>query len=508
MSRKSAGPTSAPPPPPLLTNKERLAARRGDGRAKDDSTLDDPAWKRLILPASATASFGTNADRRERAFRDALAHWEEGHEDPRNRVRAAALARHVSYVPSGEFMAELGKSLEWLKARLRGKAFHLLLHVTSSAPVGKRGGFVSDPDHLLKLVPKSTAWLAHYVTAALTTSKLYGLVLWNGHDVLADVTHANVPWGGRNIVVVDDATYSGKQLSETVRDLARHIRRNAERGAPRATIWVIVPFRTWKAQKRLRFAAEEFSRDPAVQIVVQEEHRKMGGAAQAFEDSDVVTRRSGAALTVFEHKVPDGLSFPAALFAGKAISGGMLGDADGYGGNYGDNNKGAAAARRRPFVAQDDPKPYGMKVPGVVRHVRGGFMNDTPLAALPRVAFEKAHSAAPRSLASYAAEARIKSQTGDYDKYDEPLLLEVVNRREVFSEPLRAFVKGLLSAPRPPTPGSRDEARALEKFKWLLVRDKRAQTYVYDHHWTWGPMLQILGMPRELADRRVKSFAV
>lgn len=358
----------------IMTVKEKASVKGGKGRGKDDIVAMPDIGKRLLIPESATKRFHGTMAARETDFRKALQAWVLSHEGHENKQKAELLSKRISYIVHDTFMYKLKDSLKWLSSQIKGQTYHMLLHVKyDEHPIFRREN--QEEHHISLFRPKSSAWLGHYVEKALAKSVLYGFIVFDDtkSKVVTDITiHADVPWSGRNIVLVDDASYSGQQMASALESLheyiSREFSRNVRKWTP-VTVWVVVPFRTPDADLLLQNAVKKYSSSPEMRISVNPDYTEMESTNSIFKNLNIDApvhkgRRQGAALTVFSHKVPDGLSFPESLARGVKIRGGRLDNADAY--------------DAVPFLPADDPKPYSSsKVIGVAKHIRGGYLNDS-----------------------------------------------------------------------------------------------------------------------------------
>lgn len=161
---------------------------------------------------------------------------------------------------------------------------------------------------------------------------------------------------GRNIIYVDDGVYSGRQLREFVATLIgflwRAAKKNSKTGKPirgrgQTHVWIVIPYRTRTGQALLSDLQQgKFIDDPedyrfifglganstsddladimdfakrelAIHIVNLDKYEKIPDTREVLAKTGVEKvlkgGNMGSGLLVFEHKVPDSMSFPMAL---------------------------------------------------------------------------------------------------------------------------------------------------------------------------------------------------
>lgn len=354
----------------------------------DDAACDTPKRAlRFILPTFAEAKCQLISKRQQ--INAAIAGWVAAHASDGDKAAAQSLAQRICIVTIQEFESELQKSVTWLASRMAGQRYHAVVHVKPWTPALLTGSESKQSciprAEISAMRPKSSSWVGGKVAGALSRScHLRGCIVMNNAwmpQLVEDASHGSLSWSGRNLVLADDAMYSGQQMKRLIYSVAEAVTNNAQTAGrmsnwQRVKIWVIVPYRTQSAHRMLLDVASEYRDDAVLEILVCPQFVPMESARQVMAELNICDSATdtdwcpcmddepGPALTVFEHKIPDGASFPMLLSKGHLIRDGIL---DG----------GTAVV---PFLPRDDPKPYAPdRVMSVARHVRGGWLDDTVL---------------------------------------------------------------------------------------------------------------------------------
>ncbi len=388
----------------------------------NDPGRKDPAY---MIPSGFTASFMRTSASRAKRFFDGIKGWVDSHDKfikqaktekakqtaTRDKQMASKLA-HVlerSYVSLAAFLMSFRRHLYVLNKVLPGP-YYLVVHANEHEKTGI-------------MLPKSSAWLASIIEKELGTKHSRQGLLQVTKNKVQLVNSNNMverQWpvtSGRNIVYVDDGIYSGQQLMAfcfaLVGFLWEENKKKQKRGGMvtrsisgqqqgHTHVWVLVPYRTQLGQKTLAeldygsfpdvmleylesaddivkdvpdlykaikegatlvdladFAAEVLK----FHIVNMNAFEPIPDKMKVFNDIGIKTNgMRGAGLTVFEHKVPDGMSFPTVLKYGHLIHKGKLSFA-------------SMPFERKVFVPMDDNKPYGHERPGMFTHLAGSRNN-------------------------------------------------------------------------------------------------------------------------------------
>ncbi len=365
---------------------------------------------KYVLPMSFTDQFLQNSAARQNNFTKGLKAWVDTHKQDKTRSKEAK-EKDV------KIASNLAKVLEKAYVSLPDflKVFRRHLQELSKAMTGSYYMTVHSID---KKIPKSSAWLAPLVNEALQNR--HALQGYLESDIMNDsITITNIsnnrtsnstdnkwPVGaGRNIVYADDGIYSGRQLREFVATLIgflwRAARKKAIRGREKTHMWIVIPYRTSKSQALLSdlhqgrfidnledlelyisgFGANrtpikevlEFAeKELVIHVVNLDKYEKIPDTREVFEKTGVKrvmkSAGGGSGLLVFEHKVPDSLSFPRALAQGQQVRHGIMG---------------LPGVGQVPFVPQYNAgKPYTYKpyrgntndmasAPGMTRQLHG-----------------------------------------------------------------------------------------------------------------------------------------
>jgi hypothetical protein len=458
--------------------------------ASDISKKRETAFeKRFLIPESATDEFFTRTKTSKNAFQRGLRAWVDAHSKPRSRSVAEALAGEISYVSYQDFSKELGRSLAWLNGELKGQRYQLVVQVKPTKPLSDIDfRFSNQPKNQesqdkkripklmmlpdpMTLVPKSSAWLGHFAERHLTRAELSGLVIVDdennrviGRTSSDDVVYSRNKssktqddpgkYGTKiyNLVIVDDASYSGEQVRRLIKTLVWYLENDKANNKIKkpsqnvlTRIYVVVPYRTQRAQEMLLSMSATMgytnnittnNNNNKVEIHVCPEFRTMKETRQILRNAGVkapahVCDHMGA-MTVFEHKVPNGASFPATLAEGHTVDDrGVLGE----------------WTPRVPFLPAGDPRPYdSTRVVGVARHMRGGFLDDTLI--FPSGDRPKQHVVIKdeqiKRFTRYLRLARAHEFGATRLLKSENVLSTILISKDRFSLPVRKYVEGLI----------------------------------------------------------------
>lgn len=308
---------------------------------------------------------------------------------------ASELAGYLekSYVTLAEFMGTFRRHVHILNQTMKGPYF-MVVHATH-----ERGNAE------MPLLPKSSAWLAQSVTQIMGHKHaLQGMLRVVNNRIKVTNDADKWPVGSdRNVIYVDDGVYSGQQLMSFVISFAAFLWKNAKAhgtgGTGKTHMWIVIPYRTKRGQHVLdvlasgsfinnlqdklgEFMTDEYpelmdaiaqgakAKDIAniakrylrIHIVERQNYSSITDTSEVFDKLGIKYNGMGAGLTIFEHKVPDAVSFPNALAKGALIKGGKL--------TLPRDN-----SARVPFVSQTDEKPYSKNRPGMMRHIIGSTNN-------------------------------------------------------------------------------------------------------------------------------------
>lgn len=362
--------------------------------ALHSKALKTSAAHQYILPEILTSALAPRASENARKqFKARLAKWVNQHRArSRERSVASSLAEKIQFVTLPEFYAAFDRQLDWLNQRLK-MPYHLTVHVKKD----KKSDLV---------VPTSTGWLAQRVMHNLR-APMRGIALQVDRE---DLDFSGAAWP-EHVVYADDGTYSGDQvswfMSRLIGRLVVHVKERAQASSrfdglklPAVNVWFAVPYRTRQGnkvllnikQRMLGAIATHIQRMPdakgrrqaaaALEIVKQRLsvhvcpfYEKVTSALRVAEKLDLKLHAdTGAGLLIFEHKIPDDLSFPLDLARGCLIK---PADPDDSESNpaYELRCTDLDLMHRLPFVSQEDDKPYRIENPGIMRHIAGGSDN-------------------------------------------------------------------------------------------------------------------------------------
>ena len=254
------------------------------------------------------------------------------------RAEAAEAADAASAAP--EVIPEQRVALQDVLSRVRlvcHKRFKEALRVSIVQAVPKLPGFLPGRDAVVLVEPmKSNKWVAQlafqegfagrqYVRLGSSRAREFENAVLNDFD--PDFVRS---LEGKVVVLFDDASYSGNQMTGHIQVIARLVDRIKIRA-----LLVIVPFMTHIARRKITAAAEEAK---GLQVVIEGEampsltevphpHRELLQTMWGYADAgrDVVRDAAGGAAEIpvdgiglfcFTHKIPNQESFPVPLQRG------------------------------------------------------------------------------------------------------------------------------------------------------------------------------------------------
>jgi hypothetical protein len=258
-------------------------------------------------------------------FGKRLQEWVWVHEEP-FKERAQALSQRIRYIPITEFLTKFGASVKWVQRQLQAAGADKFY--VAGRPSMEPG-------------LHSRAW----------TSDI-------ARDVLKHYTYAgqyvksNKRVGARDrpvhVCIFDDAMYTGSQVVNTLKCIGDEIYKIMELGTkgegeptktysePIVHIYVVIPFATLHALEAVKRQVLESScykiqfanacRLGAVKLHVYDVPEcDVLPSAKALKELNIFAYAScwNCALTVFDHKVPDHLSFPGSLRCGEPVDDGV-----------------------------------------------------------------------------------------------------------------------------------------------------------------------------------------
>lgn len=369
----------------------------------------------FLLPPGFTEDYAKTSVQRLKTFTSGLQKWVKSHSEvapdstgmlsklkgktsreKKQIASDAATARKLattlqqSYVTLSEFMGTFRRHVTVLEKTMKGP-YYMVVHAAHDKDDRER-----------PLLPKSSAWLAHTVQEILSRKHaLQGIMQVTLNEIFMDKKDSKWPVGSdRNLIYVDDGIYSGQQLLYFVILLSAFMYKNAKAygkgGTGKTHLWIVIPYRTKRGNYILdmlesgvfvnEYMEDEIEESEHYKEDIKDLHgakisdvvdiarkylkihivEKNNGSAitntrEVFEKLGLTYNGLGAGLTIFEHKVPDAVSFPRALTTGALIKDGHVSM--------------TGSTMRVPFVSQNDEKPYGKKRPGMMRHIIGSTDN-------------------------------------------------------------------------------------------------------------------------------------
>lgn len=295
-------------------------------RNTEQALLNESARSKLLrsifMPSEQLmANFHSKLSSQQRAshFHQWLNEWVQRAQTDAARQVAQQLADQVQYIPFGEFMNSFNKGVRSLRRAMAAAQEWLvpqyllvLNHDFENTDWLKKKRKVSPDNHHY---PKSTDWLAPYAAHTLGSTGFQGTIIKDNQElkIRSLLPIQNVPV--LDIVLVDDAAYSGLQIMSTIHSLSA-ILKNSMFPGQTARVWVMVPYMTQQAILRIRDMSVRDSR--RIHVNVMSPIVIMDSSKAIFDKLHIKFRGLPypAALTVFEHKFPDKVSFPEHLTKG------------------------------------------------------------------------------------------------------------------------------------------------------------------------------------------------
>lgn len=394
--------------------------------ATDDVDKKPPKY---MVPPTFTESFMRTSGSRSKQFFNGIKGWVNSHDKlakdaktarkrkagVKDKRLASKLAGVIerSYVTLPEFLGSFQRHLQTLNRLLPGP-YYQVVHASEDSSTGL-------------MLPKSSAWLSSMVEKELDKKHARQGLLQVIKNKVRLLNHDDdkVQWpvtSGRNIVYIDDGIYSGQQLLAFCFALVGYLwkfRSKANNIVTRSMalnknqhghthVWVMIPYRTQQGQQVLTDLETGFFPDVMLEylevandivreipdvyaavkgganlveiadfaaevlkfhVVHLNEYQKIPDKAKVFKEIGLKYDESrGAGLTVFEHKVPDGMSFPETLTFGHLVRNGKL-------------SIHTMPFEGNRFVRSDDDKPYSKDRPGMIVHLAGSRNN----MAVPKI---------------------------------------------------------------------------------------------------------------------------
>lgn len=252
-----------------------------------------------------------------------LRRWIASH-SPGVRDAVEAAASKVRHVSQEEFEKSLGKCADQLMEVIAGIGVpdNFEFSVYGQPHKSNKWVYRLAEDHLSPLTPQS------FLDAKICSS----------------YEPDSVP---KNIMIFDDATYSGEQLSRIIRDIYSQVSsvQFENPDIPMPKVWICIPFMTNKGEKNVRSAFEgtgieffmaEHERIDTLQELFKSDPDTLSvlDSMWGFSWAEVLSgardmppekikhleaRAESQGLIYFDHKVGDGLSFPKALGEGLVL---------------------------------------------------------------------------------------------------------------------------------------------------------------------------------------------
>lgn len=370
----------------------------------------------LLSTSALTSDFQIGSGARQAQCHMALSRWVSRQGlcgGSAEALHAQDIVNSIVHVPLDTFMEQFDRSVDWLNATLPLSAtYHLVVDCQKLRPKGTPPP-PSPPEAWTargEMALKSSAWLAQRARERMTSHGLRSVISVThgpGSAVPKVVLQPAIDWHGANIVIADDAMFSGMQAADTIAAITEALAkepsfvrsdmpwtsaqdtsaaRKAPHGAPVfCTFWVVTPYRTLTATQRMcgkglecvRSSILEAVGDWSVESILKRRSRpiavRLNSSANMMhnippEHAYLTTRTAnsstsvaGRSLTLFEHKTPDSASFPGSL-SRDACLGGAEADA----------------------CEDQARKPYGSRRPSVIRAIRKCTFYDDSLCSEPR----------------------------------------------------------------------------------------------------------------------------
>lgn len=344
-----------------------------------------------------------DANKRVTKFKAELNTWVQLHRHEKTRNIAQNLAKRIRYISMKLFMKNMFRCINWLKRILLKtngltSNYHLMMHYSSE-------------NHAKVL--KSSVWLSHYVKESLGNTHFCGF--FNRIDGYLKTSRDGLTLDGlnviENIILVDDASYSGTQVSEMLQDIIMFFTVNTSRRErvlkirDAVHIWILIPYISKAAVMHIRKELHNmhftdgydvplddhailseilgrrneiswvFERRQAadVRIVIHfnpfPRNSIMKNTHEIFKEVgiNVGNKYEGtmevqySTLTLFDHKVPDTTSFFRFVLQGRLLNslGYFRQDKPGY-----------------RFIDGNDRKPYAMTTPVITQLMTPLIEND------------------------------------------------------------------------------------------------------------------------------------
>jgi hypothetical protein len=243
---------------------------------------------------------------------------------------AVKLANAATFVSFENFTKELDKCINACFRRIRSYA--LILHESTGTPQNDIGIERNDLP-----VAKSSSWLADaFTTKKQYCANNYFIMTDTGVSLLDASMNPVMTCSSHNFVLLDDASYSGTQLAESVASVVYHLFNTFAKYAiskQSIAIHVIVPYISEQAMMKIQ---DEVPENTTLAFINVNDKRSMGSASASrspisgsmqvsvtvyysqimkstFSYITRAERRQiweGTCMHVFEHKVPDNYSLP------------------------------------------------------------------------------------------------------------------------------------------------------------------------------------------------------
>lgn len=317
-----------------------------------------------------------------------------------------------SYVTMAEFNGALEKHLQVLDKAMVG-AYHLVTHAKHFDDL-KSMPLIPKSSSWLARKAMSQLGHRHALQGILQVigNRISAKSLVQDHKIVSNGDHMINKWpvaSGRNIVYLDDGIYSGQQLVVFIITLCTflwkssasvnhsYLKKAESDDKWKTHLWIVIPYRSQRAQRLLSLFESGAFHDQLIEDIhyldmlddlPDLEHVMASGTSikdimelakrvlkihivqtaskpgyevimerePIFNKIGISSNGLGQGLMVFEHKVPDQVSFPDALRTGNQLRSGRFN----------------LETPRKPFVPMNDAKPYGIEQPGLFSHVAGG----------------------------------------------------------------------------------------------------------------------------------------
>ena len=422
------------------TEQRKVAKYANDWAVGEDPKPGNKRVPKYIVPKSFTNRFLVNSASRQGKFTQGLKAWVDAHAHDQTSSSSSSRPKIITRTQAHkdqdtQIARSLAKVLDSAYVTLPEFLSVLRRHLLELSKT-MAGPYYMAVQSMGKKIPKSSAWLAPMVNEALhNRHAVQGYLEYDVEDDSITIRDSSGPFGGtqwpvgagRNIIYVDDGVYSGRQLREFVATLIgflwRAAKKNSKTGKPtrgrgQTHVWIVIPYRTRTGQALLSDLQQgKFIDDPedyrfifglganvptqgdmadimdfakrelAIHIVNLDKYEKIPDTREVLAKTGVEKvlkgGNMGSGLLVFEHKVPDSMSFPRALRWGQQV-------------RY--RKIGMPGIDHVPFVTQNDGgKPYSKKAPGMTRHLYGNG-DEIMMRALEKKSTSKESSRESRSF--------------------------------------------------------------------------------------------------------------